>query len=302
MDSELSLATGEISRLVDEALGRYLPDAAAGEAGGSGVPGRLSEAMRYSVFAGGKRFRPVLAVLVCDALGGVRENVIPAACALEMIHTYSLIHDDLPAMDDDDLRRGKPSSHKAFGEAMAILAGDALLTLAFEVAAGSPAGASPARICREIAAAAGPAGMVGGQVADLEAEGAGEGMRLADVVYIHKHKTAALIAAAARTGAIAAGAAERDVEHAGEFGEKLGLLFQTTDDILDETADTARLGKTAGKDAAAGKLTLTALLGLEGARDQARRLAREALQALEELPGTNTMLGSLVHYVLNRSH
>ena len=176
MKPSLKQAFDELVPAVDAALDRYLPSPLT-------PPGRLAEAMRYSVFAGGKRFRPVLAILICEALGGRRGDVMPAACALEMVHTYSLIHDDLPAMDDDDFRRGRPSSHKAFGEATAILAGDALLTYAFEVAAGSPPAASPARLVIELARGAGPAGMVAGQVADMEAEGKGGGR--AEVEYIH---------------------------------------------------------------------------------------------------------------------
>lgn len=295
MDKELAGAIGAITAVIDRALEDYLP-------GPPEVPDRLSEALSYSVFAGGKRIRPVLAVMFSDALGGRRENVIPGACALEMVHTYSLIHDDLPAMDNDDMRRGKPSSHKMFGEAMAILAGDALLTLAFEVAASSPPGAGPARICAEIARNAGPAGMVGGQAADIAADAAKGGIE--EVRYIHSRKTAALIKASVRVGAVAAGASEETVTLAGDFGEKLGLLFQATDDILDETAETARLGKTAGKDVVSGKLTLPAVLTLEGARREARRLAGEALdalEALEEVRAANTMLSNLVDYVLNRS-
>jgi len=292
MQEELSQALGEIRVLVDGALGDFLPKAPA-------APERLCEAMSYSVFAGGKRFRPALMILVCDCLGGGREAVLPAACAIEMIHTYSLIHDDLPAMDDDDLRRSKPSSHKAFGEAMAILAGDALLTLAFEVAAGSPENAEPAAICRELAAAAGPAGMVAGQAADIAAEG--RRGTLEDVDSIHTRKTGALIRAAARVGATAAGACAKKVDLAGRFGEKLGLLFQVTDDILDQTADADRLGKTAGKDADAEKLTYPAVLGLDGAREAAAALAREALTTLEELAPRHKILAQLVEFVLNRS-
>lgn len=292
MKKELSQTLGEIRVLVDGALADFLPEA-------PGAPEGLCDAMSYSVFAGGKRFRPALMIIVCDALGARREAVLPAACAIEMIHTYSLIHDDLPAMDDDDLRRGKPSSHKAFGEAMAILAGDGLLTLAFEVAAGSPETADPAAICRELAAAAGPAGMVGGQAADIAAEG--HRGTLEEVDRIHMRKTAALIRAAARVGAIAAGAGVEKVDLAGRFGEKLGLLFQVTDDILDQTADTDRLGKTAGKDADAGKLTYPAVLGLDAAREAAGSLASEALTILEELAPRHKMLALLVEFVLNRS-
>jgi geranylgeranyl diphosphate synthase type II len=292
MKPSLRSAFDELVPAVDAALDGYLP------AAGS-PPGRLAEAMRYSVFAGGKRFRPALAILVCEALGGRRADIMPAACALEMIHTYSLIHDDLPAMDDDDFRRGKPSSHKAFGEATSILAGDALLTYAFEVAAGSPEGASPARLVVEIARGAGPAGMVAGQVADMEAEGKGGGR--AEVEYIHLNKTAALIRASARAGAVAAGAPEAKVDAAGRYGEALGLLFQITDDILDVTGESSTLGKTAGKDAAAGKLTFAAVAGLEGARSEARAQADRALEFLEDFAPSHTILCELVSFVLERT-
>lgn len=292
MNDNLKSALKRAAESADEALDGFLPRPPA-------APARLAEAMRYSVFAGGKRFRPALVLFVSDALGGRAADAMPAACALEMVHTYSLIHDDLPAMDDDDLRRGKPSSHKAFGEATAILAGDALLTFAFEVAAGSPEGTNPVRLCRELARAAGPEGMVAGQAADVAGEGAAGSIE--DVEYIHLRKTAALISAAAKMGAITAGAGEEKAALAGEFGVKLGLLFQITDDILDETAETGLLGKTAGKDAAAGKLTYPAVIGLDGARARAAELAREALCILEELAPSNTILSELVTYVQTRT-
>lgn len=293
MDPELSAELGKLAKVVDEALDSLLPPE-------NSPPGRLAEAMRYSVFAGGKRLRPALVLLVARALGAGGRGALDAACAVEMVHTYSLIHDDLPAMDDDDLRRGKPSSHKAFGEAMAILAGDALLTLAFEVAAGSPKEADPARLVRELAAGAGAAGMVAGQVADVEAEKSSGGIE--EVDYIHRHKTAALMRAGARMGAVAAGAAEPQIELAGRFGEKLGMLFQVRDDLLDVTAETKRLGKTVGKDAAAGKLTYPAVLGLAGAQEAAETLAGEALTVLEQVAPSNRILAELVYYVLNRSY
>lgn len=292
MTGGLQKAFGRIVPMLEEALDLCLPPENA-------PPGRLAEAMRYSVFAGGKRFRPVLAISMAEALGGTVENIIPAACALELVHTYSLIHDDLPAMDNDDLRRGKPTSHKVFGEAMAILAGDALLTLAFEVAAASPPGANPVRLVKEIARGAGPAGMVAGQVADIDGEG--KQGSAADVEYIHMHKTAALIRASARVAAIAAGATEARIDLAGRFGEALGLVFQITDDILDETASTAQLGKTAGKDSAAGKLTYPRAAGMENSRKRARALAGLASKCLEELCPANTILPELVSYVVERT-
>ena len=255
--------------------------------------------MNYSVFAGGKRFRPVLALLVNEALGGNPANALAAACALELVHTYSLIHDDLPAMDNDDLRRGKPTSHKVFGEAMAILAGDALLTLAFEIAASSPPDTQPAMLVREIAIGAGHEGMVAGQAADIESEG--KSGTVDQVEYIHLRKTAALIRAAAAVGAIAANAGEDKIRLASSFGETLGLVFQITDDILDETASTVQLGKTAGKDAASRKLTYPAVIGLDAARQRAAALAQDASKLLEELAPSDTILKHLVSFVLERS-
>jgi len=292
MRRALKDAFARITSVVDAALEHFLPPV-------DSRPKGLAEAMRYSVFAGGKRFRPVLAVLVAEALGGRGEDALPAACALELIHTYSLIHDDLPAMDDDDLRRGKPTSHRVFGEATAILAGDALLTLAFEVAASSPPETDPARIVKEIAVGAGPAGMVAGQVADMAAEGAGGSLE--DVEFIHLRKTAALIAAAARVGALAAGASQDKIDLAGRFGETLGLVFQITDDVLDETASSRDLGKTPGKDAAAGKLTYPRVVGLDAARARARELAADASKLLEELAPSSKILHELVQYVVERS-
>lgn len=293
MTPGLRSAFDRIVPMIDEALDLVLPPESA-------PPGRLAEAMRYSVFAGGKRLRPVLAVLVTEALGGRIENVLPAASALELVHTYSLIHDDLPAMDDDDLRRGRPTSHKVFGEATAILAGDALLTLAFEITAASPAEANPARLVTEIARGAGPAGMVAGQIADMDAEGKPPSVEA--VEYIHLRKTAALIAAACRVGAAAAGAAEAGIKLAGEFGKTLGLVFQITDDILDETATTGELGKTAGKDRASGKLTYPRAVGVERSRERAKALAGQALKLLEELAPANTILPELVSYVVERTY
>jgi len=283
--------TRDYRELFEEALCCYFRTA--------GVPEELVEAMAYSLFAGGKRLRPVLVLEVTDALGGRLENALPAACAIEMVHTYSLIHDDLPSMDDDDLRRGRPSSHRAFGEGVAILAGDALLTMAFETAASTPPEADPARVCREIAVGAGPAGIVGGQVWDLVHDVETGGAR--EVEYIHTHKTGALFRTSAKVGAVAAAAPERKIELASRFGAAVGLLFQVTDDILDETAATEALGKTAGKDAEQGKLTYPAVFGLDGARQEAGRLAGEASAVLEELASGDRMLEAFVDFVLNRT-
>src|SRR5579863_5522782 len=236
----------EDRRLVDAELERLLP--AENER-----PSVIHQAMRYSVFAGGKRVRPILCIESFRIFSKNLDAVLPVACALEFIHTYSLIHDDLPALDNDDLRRGKPTCHKKFGEATAILAGDALLTLAFETLANAPIG--PARrvsILSHVAASAGTVnGMVGGQVADLEAEG--RAIQPAELEYIHRSKTAALIRASVVAGSIAGGADDEDVTHLKRFGETIGWAFQVVDDILDVEESSAALGKTAGKDAAQQK-------------------------------------------------
>jgi geranylgeranyl diphosphate synthase type II len=272
----------ESRRRVDEALDRYLPVPPA-------CPPVLSEAMRYSVFAGGKRLRPILTLAAADAVArstGSTQDVashlaLPAACAIELIHTYSLIHDDLPALDNDDLRRGQPTCHKQFGEATAILAGDALLTLAFETLANAPVeyGRRVALIA-EIAAAAGTRdGMVGGQVADLESEG--QTVTADGLAYIHRSKTAALIRASIVSGAIAGGAEDADLARLRSFGDLIGWAFQVTDDILDVEESSATLGKTAGKDQAQRKATYPALFGLAKSHEFARDLATRAIAELE---------------------
>ncbi|HEY7433526.1 MAG TPA: farnesyl diphosphate synthase, partial [Methylomirabilota bacterium] len=240
---------------VDVALERVLPAETL-------RPETLHKAMRYSVFAGGKRLRPVLVIAGAEAVGGTAEQVMPTACAMELIHTYSLVHDDLPAMDNDDFRRGAPTNHKVFGEAMAILAGDALLTLAFRLVADN-AGASTALrdVVVDIADAAGHKGMVAGQVADLEAEGRRVG---ADVVdYIHAHKTGALIRTSLRIGAMLCGADAAQVRALSVAGADLGLAFQIVDDILDVVSSSEELGKTAGKDQIQQKATYPAIHGIE---------------------------------------
>lgn len=264
----------EDHRLVDAELERLLP--AENER-----PSLIHQAMRYSVFAGGKRVRPILCIEAFRIFSSERAEVLPVACALEFIHTYSLIHDDLPALDNDDLRRGRPTCHKKFGEAMAILAGDALLTLAFEVLANSPLlPAERVALVREISSAAGTRdGMVGGQVADLEAEGKDVTPEMLE--YIHRSKTAALIRASIASGAIAAGASQSDQERLRAFGGLIGWAFQVTDDILDVEESSAALGKTAGKDQAQQKATYPALFGLKKSHEFARDLATRALEALE---------------------
>lgn len=280
-------------RLVDRTLGALLPPATA-------RPRTVHAAMRYSVFAGGKRLRPVLCLAAAEACGGTPSAALPAACAVECIHTYSLIHDDLPCMDDDDLRRGKPTNHKVFGEAVAVLAGDALLTLAFGILAGAaPNRRYPvAAMVAELAAAAGSRQLVGGQVADLEAEG--REVALGDVRFIHGAKTAALVAASLRLGAMSAAATPAKLAALTRFGRALGLAFQIIDDILDVTAPAAKLGKSAGKDLAAGKATYPAVLGLEGARREAKRWTRAAGRALVPLGARADRLRELAAHLLER--
>lgn len=276
---------------IDAALDRWLPAA-------EGPAARLAAAMRYSVFAGGKRLRPVLVLLASDLCGGSRDMAIAPACAMEMVHAYSLIHDDLPAMDNDDFRRGRPSCHKAFGEATAILAGDALLTLAFEILAQPPCGRVAASLVAELARGAGYAGMVGGQMADMAFEG-GEPTAEA-VAFIHSHKTAALMGAALRLGAIAAEAPADTVARLGRFGERLGLAFQIADDALDVEGSREEIGKTAGKDASSGKVTYPAVYGLAESRRRAAQLIGEAIGELEPFGPRADLLRGLARYAIAR--
>ena len=265
--------------------------------------------MRHAVLGGGKRIRPALAMASAIAVGGERRDALPVAGALEMVHTYSLIHDDLPCMDDDDLRRGQPTVHVRYGEAIAVLAGDALHTLAFETIAGSEAPPEVRLGCVErLAAAAGPAGMVGGQVLDMEAEKRTPDARGLEA--IHRGKTGALISASAALGALAGGGTTRQADALAAFGRELGLVFQIVDDLLDEEQTSARLGKSAGKDRAAGKATYPAIHGIEGARAEASRRAgsaHELLAAVREEPGPPVnsdgmqLLRALTDRVLHRS-
>jgi geranylgeranyl pyrophosphate synthase len=278
---------------VEDALTRFLPDA-------STDPVRLSEAMRYSVFGGGKRLRPILALASFELTGGEGDAVLAPACATELIHTYSLIHDDLPAMDDDDTRRGRPSCHRAFDEATAVLAGDALLTLAFEIVAREDGLEPGARlsIINELASANGAAGMVGGQVADMEGEGAAPSIE--GVEFIHMSKTARPLRAAVLVGAYAAAAQPDEVAALATFGEKMGLAFQIADDLLDVTGTAEEMGKAVGKDAAAGKLTYPAAVGVEAAGDKARELTDEALAALAPFGDGAWALREIASYVIAR--
>lgn len=263
----------EDRKTIDEALDRLLPQAHA-------PPSSIHRAMRYSVLAGGKRIRPILCLETARIFHPDPAPAIMVGCAIEFIHTYSLIHDDLPALDNDDLRRGQPTCHKQFGEATAILAGDALLTLAFGTLAEAPVdSARRVAIVREVAAAAGTVnGMVGGQVADLEAEG--KPVEAAMLEYIHRSKTAALIRASVTAGALSADAGEDDVSRLRRFGENIGWAFQVVDDILDVEESSAALGKTAGKDQTQQKATYPALYGLEKSHQMAKELAARATQEL----------------------
>jgi len=269
----------------------------------AGLPATLLEAMRYSLLAPGKRLRPILVVMAADACGG--GEPWPAACAVEMIHAYSLIHDDLPAMDNDDLRRGQPTCHKKFGEAIAILAGDALLTMAFQVLAEGYPERTASSCCRELARAAGAAGMVGGQVDDLAWEQGGE-PSLEELECLHLRKTGALIRASLRLGALAAHAHRPSppppelLECLDGYGRRLGLAFQIVDDLLDVEGDAEQTGKRVGKDASRGKLTYPGLLGVAESRRRAERLGREACQQLQPLGDSAAPLRALVSFVLER--
>lgn len=283
-------------KLVEEALEHYLPAA-------TESPARLHEAMRYSVLAGGKKLRPVLAMATCEALGGAPNSVLPAACALELIHAYSLVHDDLPAMDDDALRRGRPTCHIAFDEATAILCGDALQSLAFQIAANAPALSAQQRLdmVAELARASGHAGMVGGQAIDLAA--VGKKLDLPALEHMHRRKTGALIEAATVLGAIAAGAASTAVLTAvRRYAAALGLAFQVKDDILDVEGETGTLGKQQGADAERNKPTYPALLGLDAARAHLDALHQEACDALQGLPGNVQALRGLADFVVRRQY
>ena len=278
---------------VDRALDRFLPEATT-------RPTTIHKAMRYSLFAGGKRMRPALCLAAAEACGGLADDCLPLACAVECIHTYSLIHDDLPAMDNDDYRRGKLTNHKVFGEGIAILAGDALLTQAFEIAAqckGWPR--YPHRdVLLEIAQAAGSLQLIAGQVADLEGEG--KKISAEQLKYIHERKTSALICCSARLGGMSANCTAAQLRALTDFGYNVGLAFQIIDDILDLTQTTEQLGKTAGKDTKAQKATYPAIVGLEKSRKIAQQLTDRAFDALKIFRGKAVALEALAMYLLQR--
>ncbi|HWI40838.1 MAG TPA: farnesyl diphosphate synthase [Verrucomicrobiae bacterium] len=293
---DLKTYLSERCRMVDEALEHYLP--AEDE-----LPASLHRSMRYSIFAGGKRIRPVLMLAACEAAGGTAAAALPAACAMEMIHTYSLVHDDLPAMDDDDLRRGRPTNHKVFGEATAILAGDALLTEAFFVLAGCRAGVPDSvilEVIREIALSAGSRGMVGGQTVDMESEGNGE-VEFPVVQYIHTHKTGALIRASVKAGALLAGGDAETCRALTRYGEAVGLAFQIADDVLDVEGTTEEMGKDAGSDQARGKATYPAAVGLAESKRMAAELVEQAISSIAALGEAAEPLREIARYVVART-
>jgi geranylgeranyl diphosphate synthase type II len=280
---------------VNRALGRFLPKETT-------KPGTIHRAMRYSLFAGGKRMRPALTLAAAEACGGKVEDAMPLACAVECIHTYSLIHDDLPAMDNDDFRRGKPTNHKVFGEGIAVLAGDALLTQSFEITARAKGWRRYPHqtLVLEIARAAGSLQLIAGQVADLE----GEGKKISadELKYIHERKTSALLCCSVRLGGMSANCSESQLQALTSFGYNVGLAFQIIDDILDVTQTTEQLGKTAGKDTRAQKATYPSIVGLEKSRDIALQLTNKAFNALRIFKGKSEALEALADYLLRRQN
>ena len=293
--SDFSTYLDERCQEVDAALDRFLPKEET-------APETLHKAMRYSIFAGGKRLRPVLTLAAAEACGGRAKAAMPAACAVEILHTYTLVHDDLPCMDDDDLRRGRPTSHKVYGEGVAVLAGDALLTEAMSCLAQT----EPSALYRvrdyiiELCEMTGSKNLIGGQVMDLEGEG--RDLTVDELRAIHNAKTAALLTSSIRLGAMSAGANNEKLNALTKFGQALGLAFQVIDDILDVTASTEKLGKTAGKDENVSKATYPAVIGLEAARQEAKDLTTEALAQLEIFGEKGERLSQIAHYLLDRDY
>jgi geranylgeranyl diphosphate synthase type II len=286
--------------MVDSALEGYFPKR-------EEFTSNLHRAMQHSLFAGGKRIRPILSIASFEAVGGEGERILPFACALEMIHTYSLIHDDLPAIDNDDYRRGKPTCHKVFGEAIAILAGDGLLTEAFRLMTNQPAkghsssdGGLVLDLINEVAQAAGVLGMVGGQVVDVESEG--KAVDLPTVQYIHTHKTGAMILASVRVGAKLGGAKGEILKALTRYGESLGLAFQIADDILNVEGEAALMGKKTGSDLSKGKATYPSVLGVEESKKRARELVRLAVDALKPLGPEADPLREIARFVIAREY
>jgi len=295
-DFDLKTYLSEKRAIVDAALQEYVPEP-------DGFTSELIKAMRYSLFAGGKRLRPILCMAGAEAVGGSERAVLPVACALELIHTYSLIHDDLPVMDDDDLRRGKPTNHKVFGEPIALLAGDGLLTEAFSLMTSPDLSAriSPSillRAIRLIARAAGHEGMVGGQTVDIQWEG--KKTDYAIVNFMHTHKTGALISAAVASGAVLGGANESRLKSITSYGENIGLAFQISDDILDIEGDTKTMGKRVGADEEKGKMTYPAVLGLDRSKTIQSDLVQSAVEDLREFAGEAEPLRQIARYIIER--
>lgn len=280
---------------VDTALALYLPEVA-------DLTSDLMKSMRYSVFAGGKRLRPILCLAGANTVGALESNVMPAACALEMIHTYSLIHDDLPAMDDDNYRRGKPTNHKVFGEGVAILAGDLLLTYAFELmASAAPSVENPTmllNVMRIIAEAAGFRGMIGGQMIDLECEN--RKVDLSTVEEMHRKKTGALLTASVKVGALLGGADGDELKRFEDYGYHFGLAFQITDDLLDIVGNFKEMGKKPGSDLEKNKMTYPALLGVDGSREAAEMHVKKAVEAISPYGDTAEPLKAIAEYLLQR--
>jgi len=291
MNVKSRLAT--LHKKVDSALDRWLPSVET-------KPKTLHSAMRYSVFAGGKRLRPAMCLAAAEACGGRLSAAMPSACAIECIHTYSLVHDDLPCMDDDDLRRGRPTTHKVFGEGVAVLTGDALLTMAFEILSRTkPTERYEVKdFLKELAISAGSLHLIGGQVADLEAEN--QKVTPSALTFIHLGKTAAMISLSLRLGAMSANARPADCRALAKFGTHLGLAFQIIDDILDIMQTSEKLGKSAGKDVAAGKATYPSVFGLDKSRSEAVRHTKIALQALKPLGSKADFLRGIGDYLLGR--
>lgn len=292
---DLASYLAERQAQVEAALDRSLPVV---------YPEKIYEAMRYSLMAGGKRLRPILCLATCELTGGTLEMAMPTACALEMIHTMSLIHDDLPAMDNDDYRRGKLTNHKVFGEDVAILAGDGLLAYAFEHVAVATQNVPADRLLKVVAMlgrAVGAAGLVGGQVVDLDCEGKSD-VSLETLNFIHNHKTAALLEASVISGAVLTGASEENLQRLRRYAQNIGLAFQIVDDILDITATQEELGKTAGKDLTAQKATYPSIWGLEESRKQADKLVNEAKAELLPFGEQAVALTALADFITARTH
>lgn len=283
---------------------RQLCEAALDKAIPMQYPDKIYESMRYSLLAGGKRLRPMLCIATCEMIGGTIEMAMPTACAMEMLHTMSLIHDDLPAMDNDDYRRGKLTNHKVYGDDIAILAGDGLLAYAFEYVVENTENVPPERILQVVSRmgrAVGAAGLVGGQVVDLESEGKSD-VSLETLNFIHNHKTAALLEACVVCGGILAGASSEDVQRLSRYSQNIGLAFQIIDDILDITATQEQLGKTAGKDLKANKVTYPSLWGLEESRKKADYLVEAACTEITPFGEKAQPLIAIAHFITNRNH